>query len=256
MMRHLQKAAGAEAHGQRPVRFVGQALGRMEQECADVRRGRGGEAQHDLFRRLLEHAEGPLSVSLQVEVGRRHARLVEGFHVIDRVESEQHRLVAMRGTGDKVGARTEQEPVRNNLSPSRRIAVVEHDLDAGQQRLAQLSKNGGVGERARPDRAGERLCAKLRLDIDGETPPVRLAQARADFLAQRAQARGAAGGARRLQSAGGVFEFGQFLGGRRRGEIAEAARREPEPDFSPVLDPVERPERRLDRVAHPLGATT
>ncbi len=110
--------------------------------------------------------------------------------------------------------------------------------------------------RARPDRAGERLGAKSRLDVDGKPAPVRLAQARADLLAQRAQARGAAAATARVQGPGGVFQFGQFLGGRRRGEIAEAARREPEPDFSAVLDPVERAERRLDRVPHPLGATT
>ncbi len=126
---------------------------------------------------------------------------------------------------DEIGARAKQQPVGNDLPPARWVALSECDLNAGQQRLAQLSENGGVGERTRPDRAGERLGAKKRLDIDRKPAPVRLAQARADLLAQRAQARRAAGGARRVQGAGGVFEFGQFLRGRGSGEIAEAARR-------------------------------
>ena len=160
---------------------------------------------------------------------------------MDRIKLEQHRLVAMRGAGDKIGARAEQKPVGNDLPPARRVAIVEGDLNAGQQRLAKVSENGRVGERARSDRAGEGLGAKLRLDIDGKPAPVRLAQARADFRAQRAQARGAASVPARFQGTGGGFELGQFLGRRRGGEIAKAARSETKPDLSAVLDPVEPP---------------
>ena len=95
VMRHLQKSAGAEAHRQRAVRLVGEVLRRMEQEGAGVGRGGGGEAQHDLLRLLLEHAERPLGIGLQVEVRRRRAGFVEDVEAMDRVEAEEHRLGAV-----------------------------------------------------------------------------------------------------------------------------------------------------------------
>ena len=85
---------------------------------------------------------------------------------MDRVEAEQHRLGAMLDAGDEIGARTEQQAVGNNLAPARRASVVELEHEPGEQRLAQPSEHGGVGERARADRAGEGLGAKLRLDVD------------------------------------------------------------------------------------------
>ena len=60
-------------------------------------------------------------------------------------------------------------------------------------------------------------------------------------------------GSRDFERTGGVLEFGELLGRRHGRERREAARREPEPPLAAVLDDVERPERRLDRVAHPLG---
>jgi hypothetical protein len=73
---------------------------------------------------------------------------------------------------------------------------------------------------------------------------------------ERAQDFGAPFVSRRFERTGGVFEFGQFFGRRGGSEIAEAARGKPKPDFSSVLDAIERPERGLDRVPHPLAATT
>ena len=125
-------------------------------------------------------------------------------------------------------------------------------MQPGKQRLAQPRQHGRIGERTRADLTGEGFGAKLRLDVDAETPPVGLAQTGADLHAERAQGRGAASVPRRCEGAGGVFEFREFLGRRGGGETAEAARGEPEPHLAPVVLALERAERGLDRIPHPL----
>ncbi len=130
--------------------------------------------------------------------------------------------------------------------------VVELDHEPRKQRLAQPRQHGRIGERTRADLTGERFGAKLRLDVDAEAAPVSLAQARADLRAERAQRRGAAFAPCRFERSGSVFEFHEFLGRRGGGEIAEPARGEPKPHLAPVVLALERAERGLDRVAHPL----
>ncbi len=107
-------------------------------------------------------------------------------------------------------------------------------------------------QRARADPAGEGLRRKLRLDIDGKTPPVGFAQGRADLGAKRAQEICAPRFAC-FERPGGVFELGELLGRGRGGEFAEAAQDQPEPPPAPVVAHVERHERRLNRIAHPFG---
>ena len=224
----------------------------MEKKRAGVRRGGGREAQHDLLRLLLEHAERALGVGLQVEIRRRRAGLLEDFEAMDRIEAEQRRRRPALDAGDQVGARPEQQAVGDDLAPARRAPIVELDHEPRKQRLAQPRQHGRIGERARADLARQSLGAKLRLDVDAEAPPVGFAQAGADLGVERAQARGAAFVPRRFEGAGGVFELGQFLGRRGGREIAEPARGEAKPRLPSVVLAFERPERRLDRIPHPL----
>ncbi len=168
-----------------------------------VRRGFRREAQNDLLGRLLKYAERLPGEGFQVELGGRRARLVEDFEANNLVEAEEHRLCAFFRPGDEIGARAEQEAVGNDLPPARRASIVELNHAAGEQRLAQGSERFGVGEPARADPAGEGLRRKLRLDIDGKTPPVGLAEARADLGAE--QRRSAARPGSRTSSARAAF---------------------------------------------------
>ena len=140
MVRDLEQAAGLETHGQRAVRLVLEALGRMEEEAARVGRSFRREAQRDLLGRLLEHAERQLGEGFEVEARRRRAGLVEDFEAMHRIEAEEDRLGLGLCARDKIGARAEEEAVRNDLPPARRACVVNLDHAPREQRLAQGSE--------------------------------------------------------------------------------------------------------------------
>ena len=165
----------------------------MEKKRAGVRRGGGREAQHDLLRLLLEHAERALGVGLQVEVRRRRAGLLEDLKVMDRIEAEQRRLAAALDAGDQVGARPEQQAVGDDLAPARRAPIVELDHEPRQAapRAAVASTAGSASGRG-PTWQRQSLGAKLRLDVHAEAAPVGLAQAGADLRCSERKARGAA----------------------------------------------------------------
>ena len=131
--------------------------------------------------------------SFEIEAWRRRARLGEDFEATHLIEAEQDRGGANLHPADEIGARAEEDAVGHDLSPARRISIVELDHAPREQRLAQVSENGRVGERARADAAGEGFRRKLSLDVDGKPPPVDFAQGRADLGSQRTQERRTAG---------------------------------------------------------------
>jgi hypothetical protein len=68
MPAHLLHAAGADAHGQRAIRFALNALRWMKQPAGVVVRRPQLEPQHDVDRLLLENSEGLRRIGREIEV--------------------------------------------------------------------------------------------------------------------------------------------------------------------------------------------